>query len=172
MEFIKINETEKENAKQTSVTCKSCNNKNDEKDSLDRILDIIDNVISDKNVIKTETLINLIAYFYELFDKKDTKDRFEPFIKDCKEQAIKQVTIKNMLVFKDKEIPDSDFDNGMNVIPNENTETDNQADNNVTQAPQDNQDNQDNQVENQETDNQQQNQGSDTITDTSLDLKQ
>ena len=40
-------------------------------------------------------------------------------LKDCKEQAIKRVNINEMLVFKDLEVPDSDFDSGMGVIPNE-----------------------------------------------------
>lgn len=69
--------------------------------------------------IKAETLINLTAYFYKLFKDKGVIDRFEPFLKDCKEQAIQRVNINEMLVFKDLEVPDSDFDSGIGVIPNE-----------------------------------------------------
>lgn len=69
--------------------------------------------------IKAETLINLTAHFYKLFKDKGVIDRFEPFLKDCKEQAIQRVNINEMLVFKDLEVPDSDFDSSMGVIPNE-----------------------------------------------------
>lgn len=69
--------------------------------------------------IKAETLINLISYFYKLFKDKGVIDRFEPFLKDCKEQAMQRVNINEMLVFKDLEVLDSDFDSGMGVIPNE-----------------------------------------------------
>ena len=69
--------------------------------------------------IKAETLINLTAYFYKLFKDKGVIDRFEPFLKDCKEQAMQRVNINEMLVFKDLEVSDSDFDSGMGVIPNE-----------------------------------------------------
>lgn len=69
--------------------------------------------------IKAETLINLTAYFYKLFKDKGVINRFEPFLKDCKEQAMKRVNINEMLVFKDLEVPDSDFNSGMGVIPNE-----------------------------------------------------
>lgn len=69
--------------------------------------------------IKAETLINLTAHFYKLFKDKGVIDRFEPFLKDCKEQAIQRVSINEMLVFKDLEVLDSDFDSGMGVIPNE-----------------------------------------------------
>lgn len=69
--------------------------------------------------IKAETLINLTAHFYKLFKDKGVINRFEPFLKDCKEQAIQRVNINEMLVFKDLEVPDSDFDSGMGVIPNE-----------------------------------------------------
>lgn len=68
--------------------------------------------------IKAETLINLTAHFYKLFKDKGVIDRFEPFLKDCKEQAIQRVNINEMLVFKDLEVPDSDFDSDMGVIPN------------------------------------------------------
>lgn len=76
--------------------------------------------------IKAETLINLTAYFYKLFKDKGVIDRFEPFLKDCKEQAIQRVNINEMLVFKDLEVPDSDFDSGMGVIPNEPPITENE----------------------------------------------
>lgn len=68
--------------------------------------------------IKAETLINLTAHFYKLFKDKGVIDRFEPFLKDCKEQAIQRVNINEMLVFKDLEVLDSDFDSDMGVIPN------------------------------------------------------
>lgn len=58
--------------------------------------------------IKAETLINLTAHFYKLFKDKGVINRFEPFLKDCKEQAMKRVNINEMLVFKDLEVPDSE----------------------------------------------------------------
>lgn len=76
--------------------------------------------------IKAETLINLTAHFYKLFKDKGVIDRFEPFLKDCKEQAIQRVNINEMLIFKDLEVQDSDFDSGMGVIPNEPTITENE----------------------------------------------
>lgn len=76
--------------------------------------------------IKAETLINLTAYFYKLFKDKGVINRFEPFLKDCKEQAMQRVNINEMLIFKDLEVPDSDFDNGMGVIPNEPPITENE----------------------------------------------
>lgn len=76
--------------------------------------------------IKAETLINLTAYFYKLFKDKGVINRFEPFLKDCKEQAMQRVNINEMLVFKDLEVPDSDFDSGMGVIPNEPPITENE----------------------------------------------
>lgn len=76
--------------------------------------------------IKVETLINLTAYFYKLFKDKGVIDRFEPFLKDCKEQAMQRVNINEMLIFKDLEVPDSDFDSGMGVIPNEPPITENE----------------------------------------------
>lgn len=77
--------------------------------------------------IKAETLINLISYFYKLFKDKGVIDRFEPFLKDCKEQAMQRVNINEMLIFKDLEVPDSDFDSGMGVIPNEPPITENEV---------------------------------------------
>ena len=79
----------------------------------------IEPIMTDRNSIKAETLINLISHFYKLFKDKGVINRFEPFLKDCKEQAIQRVNINEMLVFKDLEVPDSDFDSGMGVIPNE-----------------------------------------------------
>lgn len=76
--------------------------------------------------IKAETLINLTAYFYKLFKDKGVINRFEPFLKDCKEQAMQRVNINEMLVFKDLEVPDSDFDSSMGVIPNEPPITENE----------------------------------------------
>ena len=93
--------------------------------------------------IKAETLINLTAHFYKLFKDKGVINRFEPFLKDCKEQAIQRVNINEMLVFKDLEVQDSDFDSGMGVIPNKpliienentSTKTDSQ-DESTTQKP-------------------------------------
>lgn len=79
----------------------------------------IEPIMTDRNSIRAETLINLTAHFYKLFKDKGVIDRFEPFLKDCKEQAMQRVNINEMLVFKDLEVPDSDFDSGMGVIPNE-----------------------------------------------------
>lgn len=79
----------------------------------------IEPIMTDKNSIKAETLINLTAHFYKLFKDKGVINRFEPFLKDCKEQAMQRVNINEMLVFKDLEVQDSDFDSGIGVIPNE-----------------------------------------------------
>lgn len=86
----------------------------------------IEPIMTDRNSIRAETLINLISHFYKLFKDKGVIDRFEPFLKDCKEQAIQRVNINEMLVFKDLEVPDSDFDSGMGVIPNEPPITENE----------------------------------------------
>ena len=69
--------------------------------------------------IKAETLINLISYFYTLFKDKNVPDRFETFMSDCTKQAINRSSINELLIFKDLEVPDSDFDSDMGVIPNE-----------------------------------------------------
>ena len=58
--------------------------------------------------IKAETLINLTAHFYKLFKDKGVINRFEPFLKDCKEQAMRRVNINEMLIFKDLEEPDAE----------------------------------------------------------------
>lgn len=79
----------------------------------------IEPIMTDRNSIRAETLINLTSHFYKLFKDKGVIDRFEPFLKDCKEQAMQRVNINEMLVFKDLEVPDSDFDSDMGVIPNE-----------------------------------------------------
>lgn len=79
----------------------------------------IEPIMTDRNSIRAETLINLTAHFYKLFKDKGVINRFEPFLKDCKEQAMQRININEMLVFKDLEVPDSDFDSGMGVIPNE-----------------------------------------------------
>lgn len=79
----------------------------------------IEPIMTDRNSIRAETLINLTSHFYKLFKDKGVINRFEPFLKDCKEQAMQRVNINEMLVFKDLEVPDSDFDSGMGVIPNE-----------------------------------------------------
>lgn len=86
----------------------------------------IEPIMTDRNSIKAETLINLTAHFYKLFKDKGVINRFEPFLKDCKEQAMKRVNINEMLVFKDLEVPDSDFDSDMGVIPNEPPITENE----------------------------------------------
>ena len=96
----------------------------------------IEPIMTDRNSIRAETLINLTAHFYKLFKDKGVINRFEPFLKDCKEQAMQRININEMLVFKDLEVPDSDFDSGMGVIPNEppitenneNTDTENDLD--------------------------------------------
>lgn len=79
----------------------------------------IEPIMTDRNSIRAETLINLTSHFYKLFKDKGVINRFEPFLKDCKEQAMQRVNINEMLVFKDLEVLDSDFDSGMGVIPNE-----------------------------------------------------
>lgn len=86
----------------------------------------IEPIMTDRNSIRAETLINLTAHFYKLFKDKGVIDRFEPFLKDCKEQAMRRVNINEMLVFKDLEVPESDFDSGMGVIPNEPPITENE----------------------------------------------
>lgn len=85
----------------------------------------IEPIMTDRNSIRAETLINLTSHFYKLFKDKGVINRFEPFLKDCKEQAMQRVNINEMLVFKDLEVPYSDFDSGMGVIPNEPTITEN-----------------------------------------------
>lgn len=75
--------------------------------------------------IKAETLINLISYFYTLFKDKNVPDRFETFMNDCTKQAINKFSINELLIFKDLEVLDSDFDSGVGVIPNEPTITEN-----------------------------------------------
>lgn len=86
----------------------------------------IEPIMTDRNSIRAETLINLISHFYKLFKDKVVIDRFEPFLKDCKEQAMQRVNINEMLVFKDLKVPDSDFDSDMGVIPNEPPITENE----------------------------------------------
>ena len=86
----------------------------------------IEPIMTDRNSIRAETLINLTAHFYKLFKDKGVINRFEPFLKDCKEQAMQRININEMLVFKDLEVPDSDFDSGMGVIPNEPPITENE----------------------------------------------
>lgn len=86
----------------------------------------IEPIMTDRNSIRAETLINLTSHFYKLFKDKGVIDRFEPFLKDCKEQAMQRVNINEMLVFKDLEVPDSDFDSDMGVIPNEPPITENE----------------------------------------------
>lgn len=98
----------------------------------------IEPIMTDRNSIRAETLINLTAHFYKLFKDKGVINRFEPFLKDCKEQAMQRININEMLVFKDLEVPDSDFDSGMGVIPNEPPITENE--NTDTEADLDSQD--------------------------------
>lgn len=86
----------------------------------------IEPIMTDRNSIRAETLINLTSHFYKLFKDKGVINRFEPFLKDCKEQAMQRVNINEMLVFKDLEVPESDFDSGMGVIPNEPPITENE----------------------------------------------
>ena len=102
----------------------------------------IEPIMTDRNSIRAETLINLTAHFYKLFKDKGVINRFEPFLKDCKEQAMQRININEMLVFKDLEVPDSDFDSGMGVIPNEPPITENDTshktdsqDESTTQVP-------------------------------------
>lgn len=121
--------------------------------------------------IKAETLINLTAHFYKLFKDKGVINRFEPFLKDCKEQAMQRININEMLVFKDLEVPDSDFDSGMGVIPNEPPITEND-----TSPETDSQDESTNieaelNKENTESGTTDETQGSDVIVDTETELK-
>lgn len=86
----------------------------------------IKSIMTNRNSIRAETLINLTSHFYKLFKDKGVINRFEPFLKDCKEQAMQRVNINEMLIFKDLEVPDYDFDSGMGVIPNEPPITENE----------------------------------------------
>lgn len=149
----------------------------------------IEPIMTDRNSIRAESLINLIAHFYKLFKDKGVINRFEPFLKDCKEQAMKRVNINDMLVFKDLEVPDSDFDSGMGVIPNEppiienenvDTETDlNSKDEsteqeNATQEPDTESESSqetESDKENTESETTDETQGSDVIVDTETELK-
>ena len=144
----------------------------------------IEPIMTDRNSIRAETLINLTAHFYKLFKDKGVINRFEPFLKDCKEQAMQRININEMLVFKDLEVPDSDFDSGMGVIPNEppitendtSSETDSQ-DESTTQEPDTESEvlppNTEAELnkENTESETTDETQGSDVIVDTETELK-
>ena len=131
----------------------------------------IEPIMTDRNSIRAETLINLISHFYKLFKDKGVINRFEPFLKDCKEQAIQRVNINEMLVFKDLEVPDSDSDSDMGVIPNEppitendiSPKTDSQDERTNTEAEKD--------KENTESGTTDETQGSDVIVSTETELK-
>ena len=138
-------------------------------------------IMTDRNSIRAETLINLTAHFYKLFKDKGVINRFEPFLKDCKEQAMQRININEMLVFKDLEVPDSDFDSGMGVIPNEppitendtSSETDSQdestnTEDSTTQEPNTEAESNKENTESGTTD---ETQGSDVIVDTETELK-
>lgn len=118
MEFVDLENTSTQdnNAMQTQEPTlqETINNQTCEKP----IKPQIEPIMTDRNSIRVETLINLTAHFYKLFKDKGVINRFEPFLKDCKEQAMQRVNINEMLIFKDLEVPDSDFDSGMGVIPN------------------------------------------------------
>lgn len=126
MEFVDLenSSTQDNNAMQTQEPTlqETINNQTCEKPIKPQIKPIM----TDRNSIRAETLINLISYFYKLFKDKGVINRFEPFLKDCKEQAMQRVNINEMLIFKDLEVPDSDFDSGMGVIPNEPPITENE----------------------------------------------
>ena len=141
----------------------------------------IEPIMTDRNSIRAETLINLTAHFYKLFKDKGVINRFEPFLKDCKEQAMQRININEMLVFKDLEVPESDFDSGMGVIPNEppitendtSSETDSQdkstnTEDSTTQEPNTEAELNKENTESETTD---ETQGSDVIVDTETELK-
>lgn len=119
MEFVDLENksTQDNNAMQTQEPTlqETINNQTCEKP----IKPQIEPIMTDRNSIRVETLINLTSHFYKLFKDKGVINRFEPFLKDCKEQAMQRVNINEMLVFKDLEVPDSDSDSDMGVIPNE-----------------------------------------------------
>ena len=116
--------------------------------------------------IRAETLINLTSYFYKLFKDKGVINRFEPFLKDCKEQAMQRVNINEMLVFKDLEVPDSDFDSDMGVIPNEPPITENDISHKT-----DSQDERTNKEDSETGEDKGKAQGSDVIVSTEIGLK-
>ena len=116
--------------------------------------------------IRAETLINLTSYFYKLFKDKGVINRFEPFLKDCKEQAMQRVNINEMLVFKDLEVPDSDFDSDIGVIPNEPPITENDISHKT-----DSQDERTNKEDSETGEDKGKAQGSDVIVDTETELK-
>ena len=141
----------------------------------------IEPIMTDRNSIRAETLINLTAHFYKLFKDKGVINRFEPFLKHCKEQAMQRININEMLVFKDLEVPESDFDSGMGVIPNEppitendtSSETDSQdestnTEDRTTQEPDTEAELNKENTESVTTD---ETQGSDVIVDTETELK-
>ena len=141
----------------------------------------IEPIMTDRNSIRVETLINLTAHFYKLFKDKGVINRFEPFLKDCKEQAMQRININEMLVFKDLEVPDSDFDSGMGVIPNEppitendtSSETDSQDESTNTEDSTTQEPNTEAELdkENTESGTTDETQGSDVIVDTETELK-
>ena len=141
----------------------------------------IEPIMTDRNSIRAETLINLISHFYKLFKDKGVINRFEPFLKDCKEQAMQRININEMLVFKDLEVPDSDFDSGMEVIPNEPPitendtipETDSQDESTNTEDSTTQEPNTEVELnkENTESETTDETQGSDVIVDTETELK-
>ena len=171
MEFIDLENinTQENNTMQTQEQTlqETINNKTSGKP----IKPQIEHIMTDRNSIRAETLINLTAHFYKLFKDKGVINRFEPFLKDCKEQAMQRININEMLVFKDLEVPDSDFDSGMGVIPNEppitendtSHETDSQDESTNTEAELD--------KENTESVTTDETQGSDVIVDTETELK-
>ena len=116
----------------------------------------IEPIMTDRNSIRAETLINLTAHFYKLFKDKGVINRFEPFLKDCKEQAMQRININEMLVFKDLEVPDSDFDSGMGNTESEVLPPNTEAELNK---------------ENTESGTTDETQGSDVIVDTETELK-
>ena len=174
MEFIDLENTntQENNTMQTqeSTLQETINNQTSGKP----IKSQIEPIMTDRNSIRAETLINLTAHFYKLFKDKGVINRFEPFLKDCKEQAMQRININEMLVFKDLEVPDSDFDSGMGVIPNEppitendtSPETDSQDESTNTEAELDKEN-----TENTESGTTDETQGSDVIVDTETELK-
>ena len=174
MEFIDLENT---NTQENNTMQETINNQTSGKP----IKPQIEPIMTDRNSIRAETLINLTAHFYKLFKDKGVINRFEPFLKDCKEQAMQRININEMLVFKDLEVPDSDFDSGMGVIPNEppitendtSSETDSQdestnTEDSTTQEPNTEAELNKENIESGTTD---ETQGSDVIVDTETELK-
>lgn len=123
-----------------------------------------------RDEVKAQNLIEQIAYFHKLFTEKNVGERFEPFMKDCINQATQKAKLQEFLTFPLPELPSDDIDIGMGVIPETETEqevpqdenTENKQENSNTDIHTDNEmDSNDDETTNQSN-------GSDSIRDTDI----